>query len=194
MCWHNGLPVTGCRERQTLSGPWHKVEGKKTKATWAKENVDGACMRDERGLCQAAAWAAAMFLNSYFSRLCDFFRRNWSGIFGVFFRCIFWGGFGGRFGVRCIFLTYFLNLHNINDSSSSTVNATFELMSHAWWLRSNWSRFCSNWSRSNWSTGPGLTDPDLKSWEIWAQRWKVERSKICGLQLQQQQHVSPRGN
>ena len=47
-------------------------------------------------------------------------------VFGVCFRCIFWGGFGDRFGVRRIFLTYFLNFHNMNGSSSSTVNATFD--------------------------------------------------------------------
>ena len=67
--------------------------------------------RDEGGPFQAAAWAAAIFLNSYFSRICDF-----SGVigpafsayvFGVFFRGIFWGGFGGRFGVRRIFSDVF---------------------------------------------------------------------------------------
>ena len=94
------------------------------------ENVDGARTRDEGGPCQAAAWAAAIFLipiSRVFVIFSGVIGPAFSAyVFGVFFRCIFWGGFGGRFGVRCIFLTYFLNLHNINDSSSSTVNATFD--------------------------------------------------------------------
>ena len=64
-----------------------------------------------RGSVPAAAWAAAFFFNSYFSRIWIY-----SGVigpafsayvFGVFFRGIFWGGFGGRFGVRRIFSDVF---------------------------------------------------------------------------------------